>query len=198
MSHTDMTTATETFPTLWGKDVAAVVRRQFRREYPGVKVSVRSADQTINISWTDGPASAGMASKFWWVKGASFDGMTDCLTIRPPALISEIQDAQTRADLLKLTGGAPRFSTYNHFVFANRNYTRTAWDLAAAEIKKQHGIEIDRHPSGAVADTVNGNYPDAPAVLTKGDKYFGSTAGYFGGAAHIWLDHTDIPAAKES
>lgn len=186
---------TETFPTLAGKDVAAVVRRQFRRDHPGVKVSVRSADQTINISWTDGPASAGMASKFSWAKGASFDGMTDCLNIRPPVLISEIEDAQTRAELLKLTEGASRFSTYNHFVFANRDYTRTAWDLVAAEIKKQHGLEMDRHPSGAVADTINGgSYPDAPAVLTKGERYFGSNAGYFGGAAHIWLDHTDIPA----
>jgi hypothetical protein len=189
-------TSTETIPTLRGKDIAAVVRRQFRRDYPEVKVSVRSADQTINISWSDGPASAGMAANFWWAKGASFDGMTDCLSIRPPVLISEIEDAQTRAELLKLTVGAARFSTYNHFVFANRDYTLAAWDLVAAEIKKQHGIEMDRHPSGAVADTINGgSYPDAPAVLTKGDRYFGSNAGYFGGAAHIWLDHTDIPTA---
>lgn len=190
------TTTTETSTTVRGKDVAAVVRRQFKRDHPGVKVSVRSADQTINISWTDGPASAGMEAKFLWAKGASFDGMTDCLSIRPPVLISEIDDAQTRAELLALTGGAPRFGTYNHFVFANRDYTLAAWDLVAAEIKKQHGIEIDRHPSGAVADTVNGAYPDASAVLKKGDKWFGSTAGYFGGAAHIWLDHTDIPATK--
>lgn len=189
-----MTTTTETFPTLSGKDVAAVVRRQFRRDHPGVKVSIRSADQTIRISWTDGPASADMAPKFWWAKGASFDGYTDSTTYHAPALISEIDDPQTRADLLKLTGGAPRFSTYNHYVFASRDYTRPAWDLVAAEIKKQHGIEMDRHPSGAVADTVNGTYPDASAVLSKGDKWFGSNAGYFGGAAHIWLDHTDIPA----
>lgn len=184
-------------PVLAGKDLAAIVRRHFRRQYPGVKVSVTSANQTIRLAWTDGPGDKAIAAEYAWARGVVHDTMADCVVPRGAVPIAGIGDDQVRAELAALTGGLPMFRTYNHWLFTSRSYSRTAWDLVAAEIKRQCGVEIDRNPDGTVADTVNGRPPQVNPVLKKGHVWLGMNTDYFSNVARTWLSHTDITEPEQ-
>lgn len=186
-----------TIPNLAGKDLAAIVRRHFRRQHPGVKVSVTSANQAIRITWTDGPSDKAIAAEYAWAKGVVHDTMVDCILPRGAVPIAGIGDEQARAELAALTGGIPMFRTYNHWVFTSRNYSRTAWDLVAAEIKRQCGVEVDRNPNGTVADTVGGRPPQVAPALKKGHVWLGMNTDYFSNVARTWLSHTDIPEPEQ-
>lgn len=186
-----------TIPTLAGKDLAAIVRRHFRRSHPGVKVSVTSADQTIRIAWTDGPSDKAIAAEYAWARGVVHDTMADCILPRDAVPIAGIADDKARAELAALTEGLPMFRTQNHWVFTSRSYSRTAWDLVAAEIKRQCGVDVDRTPNGAIADTVNGRHPIAEAALRKGAQWFGGPTDYFSNVARTWLSHNDIPELEQ-
>jgi len=62
---------------------AANMRALLKREFPGVKFSVRRDGwNCINVRWTDGPtddAASALAQRF---KSGDFDGMTDCYEYR--------------------------------------------------------------------------------------------------------------------
>lgn len=187
-----------TIPTLAGKDLAAIVRRHFRRAHPGVKVSVTSADQTIRITWTDGPSDKAIAAEYAWARGVVHDTMADCILPRDAVPIAAIADDKARAELAALTEGLPMFRTQNHWVFTSRSYSRAAWDLVAAEIKRQCGVVIDRNPNGTVADTVDGRPPQVEAVLKKGHVWLGLNTDYFSNVARTWLSHTNIPDTEQA
>lgn len=184
--------AVNTIPALAGKDLAAIIRRHFRRQHSGVKVSVTSAHETIRLAWTDGPSDKAIAAEYAWARGVNLDTMADCMIPRGAVNIAGIGDEQARNELLALTKGLPMFRTDNHWLATSRSYSRTAWDLVAAEIKRQCGVVIDRTPNGAVADTVNGRKPEAEAVLKKGHVWLGINSDYFSNVARIWLAHTNI------
>lgn len=60
------------------KDTAKLVRKALKRDFPGVKFSVRTEDGTaINIRWTDGPLQRHVDSTVAPYKGGGFDGMID-------------------------------------------------------------------------------------------------------------------------
>lgn len=60
------------------KDQSKAAREILRREFPGVKFSVRTQHHTsVNVSWTDGPTDAAVSAAIGHLAGGWFDGMTD-------------------------------------------------------------------------------------------------------------------------
>lgn len=77
---------TDTIPTpertfLSVADTAKLLRTHLKREFPGVKFSVRSSryagGASIDVSWTDGPAAHLVDPILSSYAGARFDGMID-------------------------------------------------------------------------------------------------------------------------
>jgi len=66
-------------------DTAKLIRAALRREFPGIKFSVRSRSYaggaSIDVCWTDGPQKAAVEEVTGSYAGAGFDGMTDCKTM---------------------------------------------------------------------------------------------------------------------
>ena len=62
-------------------DTAKLVRKALKREFPGVKFSVRSSNYaggaSIDVRWTDGPTSKQVDPVLNAFEGAGFDGMID-------------------------------------------------------------------------------------------------------------------------
>jgi hypothetical protein len=59
------------------KDVAVLVRDRLKREFPGVKFSVRSDSNSVDIYWTDGPTGSQVDAVAGEYKFGGFDGMID-------------------------------------------------------------------------------------------------------------------------
>ena len=63
------------------KEVAVLIRKRLRREFPGVKFSVRisrySMGSSISVSWADGPTKAQVEKITGEYSGSRFDGMID-------------------------------------------------------------------------------------------------------------------------
>lgn len=62
-------------------ETAKLVRKDLKREFPGVKFSVRShsyaGGASIDVDWTDGPTRNSVDAVIKRYAGARFDGMTD-------------------------------------------------------------------------------------------------------------------------
>jgi hypothetical protein len=62
-------------------ETAKLVRAELKREFPGVKFSVRSSSYSggasIDVRWTDGPTGKDVDRVLKPYEGARFDGMTD-------------------------------------------------------------------------------------------------------------------------
>jgi hypothetical protein len=58
-------------------ETAKFVRVALKENFPGIKFSVRSSTQTINISWTDEPIAKQVQAVTKYFGGMSFDGMQD-------------------------------------------------------------------------------------------------------------------------
>lgn len=65
-------------------ETAKLVRAALRREFPGVKFSVRTdkyaGGASVNVTWTDGPTSKAVDRVAGIYSGADFDGMVDLKT----------------------------------------------------------------------------------------------------------------------
>ena len=63
------------------KDTAAIIRKRLKREYPGVRFTVRSkryaGGSSIDVSWTDGPTGAQVDLILKDYEGSGFDAMID-------------------------------------------------------------------------------------------------------------------------
>ena len=73
-----MSSSTENIPA---KDVATLVRRALRRDFPEVKFSVRTSTHangaSVQVSWVDGPAHGRVHAVVSQYAGGGFDGMID-------------------------------------------------------------------------------------------------------------------------
>ncbi len=58
-------------------ETAKFVRVALKKNFPGIKFSVKSSTQTINISWTDGPIAKQVQAVTNAFSGMKFDGMQD-------------------------------------------------------------------------------------------------------------------------
>ena len=65
-----------------GRIAAENIRRELKRQFPGVKFSIRyrsfSGGNSIDVGWTDGPATKRVNAILGKYESGSFDGMTDC------------------------------------------------------------------------------------------------------------------------
>lgn len=79
---------TETLPTtettsryIDTADVAKLVRKHLKKEFPGVKFSVRTdryaGGSSVDVKWTDGPTANTVDAVIAPFSGAKFDGMID-------------------------------------------------------------------------------------------------------------------------
>jgi hypothetical protein len=186
-------------PTVDAADVAAVVRRQLKRQFPGVRFSVRTRRASmcvaVVIGWTDGPASDLIRAQFDWVEDATFDGMTDCRRRRGPVNIADINDPQTRAELLELTGGVSLMRTSSHWLDTSREYSPQAWDRIIEEIRRQHGVVLDRDEYGIPLNRTGNRLLGLGATLQSGPKVLGGQDATFREVAWAWLASTDLNEA---
>jgi Domain of unknown function (DUF3560)/Large polyvalent protein associated domain 29 len=70
-------------------ETAKFVRVALKENFPGIKFSVKSSTQTINISWTDGPIAKQVQAVTKYFGGMSFDGMQDMDTYHEQAFNGE-------------------------------------------------------------------------------------------------------------
>lgn len=93
-------------------ETAAIIRRELKTAFPGVKFSVKSkrysGGSSIDVAWLLGPFSEDVKAIVGKFQGADFDGMTDCTT-----LVNTTYEG-------KLTHFAP------HHIFCNREIPE--WD----------------------------------------------------------------------
>jgi len=72
------------------KESAALLRKQLRASFPGVKFSVRMSRGTaygnVHVEWTGGPSLDEVDAVTRPFEGASFDGMTDSMEYRDRAI----------------------------------------------------------------------------------------------------------------
>lgn len=61
-----------------GVPAAKNVRRDLKKVFPGIKFSVKSSYDTINVSWLDGPTRSEVEAVIEKYENGKFDGMTDC------------------------------------------------------------------------------------------------------------------------
>lgn len=186
-------------PTIDAAAIAAVVRRQLKRQFPGAGFSVRtkraSMCVSVTVGWTDGPTSDRMREMLDWVEDATFDGMTDCRRRRGPVNIADIDDERTRAELRALTGGVPLMRTSSHWLDTARGYSTQAWDRVAEEIHRQHGLVIDRDEHGLPLHQAAGQLLPLGATLQLGATTLGGQDATFREVAWKWLAQTDLTEA---
>jgi len=100
-------------------DTAKLIRRALKREFPGIKFSVRSSTYSmgasINVKWTDGPTNAQLEPVAKAYSGASFDPMIDLKSYHTSEL--------TYADDPARDGEPVHFGA--DFVFCERGYSET-------------------------------------------------------------------------
>lgn len=65
-------------PARGGVPAAKNVRRDLKNAFPGIKFSVKSSYDTINVSWLDGPTRSEVEAVIEKYENGKFDGMTDC------------------------------------------------------------------------------------------------------------------------
>ena len=114
------------------KDVAKLVRAELKTAFPGTKFSVRTDHgTTLNIEWTDGPATAAVDQITDKYAGQGFDGMTDMRYDR--------NNAGTTPD-------GERISYCTDFVFLRRNISpaeeHALTTLLGNEIAAEHGVDF--------------------------------------------------------
>ncbi len=81
-------------------ETAVMVRAALKRNFPGVKFSVRShtysGGASIRISWTDGPRTSSVDAIAQRFAGADFDGMQDLKTSKTTILADEQRVREVR------------------------------------------------------------------------------------------------------
>jgi len=94
------------------KSAAKAIRGELKIKFPGIKFSVRSDSNAINVSWVDGPTEKAVAAVTGKYRLGDFDGMTDSYNYDGTHVVCE--DGTIAA-----LGGA-------HYVFNNRRISDAA------------------------------------------------------------------------
>lgn len=106
-------------------ELAAIIRRDLKAAFAGVKFSVTSSrysgGSSVRVRWTDGPLAADVEATIGQYKAEGFDGMTDSRTNSGPVLLAD-----------------GRLARIHSFIFCNRS-TSPALEARVA-------AWIDRHP----------------------------------------------------
>lgn len=126
-------------------DTAKLLRAALKKNFPGVKFSVRSSTYSggasIDIGWTDGPTQKMVDTVATQFQGASFDGMIDLKSYHDSVLDGE-----------KVHFGAD-------YVHSNRSLSVGVLEQIGAEAERKYGIKCRISSYGSL-DALSGNYSD--------------------------------------
>lgn len=144
------------------KNVAKLVRAELKAAYPGTKFSVRTRNSlTLEIEWTDGPATVVIKAMTDKYAGQGFDPMQDMRTDRK---------AGTEIDGI-------RYEFLTDFVFVTRHISPEV----EAEIKQELAEAISRD-TGEPVDLILWDHTrvwDAPALYSREIEFGPWTAGIY-------------------
>jgi hypothetical protein len=104
---------------------AKLLRQALKESFPGVKFSVRSDNNSIDVRWVDGPNTKQVDAVADQFEGGYFDGMIDYAGCK----------------YHKLDGEQVRFGS--KYVFCQRECSAAYKERAARVIKAKYGYEID-------------------------------------------------------
>jgi hypothetical protein len=139
---------------LTGPETAKLVRVALKREFPGVKFSVRSDHNSINVRWIDGPTTAQVNPVAKAYVGGGFDGSIDlaytCETwLEPDGTVAPAYSAGTEGSRGSDPGYAyappspdARLVQFGaKYIFTDRDHSREALEAAIDETCAYWGIE---------------------------------------------------------
>lgn len=113
-------------------DVAKLVRKALKSNFPGIKFSVRTSKYaggaSINVKWTDGPRQSDVEAVTRLYTGATFDGMRDLKEYHSSILTDE--DGNVR----EVRFGAD-------FIFCSRNHSAERVEKAVAKVEGDFGLD---------------------------------------------------------
>lgn len=153
-----MTVATEK-EYLTAAETARLIRAQLKREFPGVKFSVRSKSYSmgasINVSWTDGPSKPRVEQVTSGFEGGGFDGMIDLAYSVSSWLLPDGSATWARSPGTEGSMGMHQAYDYPpptpgarlvHFgadsVFLERSYSLGVYTAAAERVARQRGLPV--------------------------------------------------------
>ncbi|MCP1674465.1 hypothetical protein J2T57_001567 [Natronocella acetinitrilica] len=120
-----------------GKLAAANLRKELRRQFPGVKFSVRKSDYgTIRVDWTDGPTHRQVREITDRHVSASFDGMQDL-------------ESPVRTPFNCVFGGAK-------YIFPQRSYSAELTERAIDAVFKTYAANLDGIARPSAEESVGG------------------------------------------
>ena len=103
--------------------VAALIRKDLKAAFPGIKFSVRSetysGGDSVNVNYENGVPTEQVYKMLSDYKDGDFDGMTDCYDYRPN----------------------PKNLPRTKYLFVNRTIDQEIKEAAKLEIAKSYGIE---------------------------------------------------------
>lgn len=138
-------------------DAAKMIRQILKRQYPGVKFSVRiqrySGGSSIDVSWTDGPTAAAVDALVKPFAGRGFDGMIDMQYSNDTIILADGTAifggtegtmgsmGMVAPTKVELPEGARRVRT-SAYVFTHRGNSPAAVKEALAAVVEQYGNQI--------------------------------------------------------
>lgn len=175
---------TETFRYLSVTESAKLLRAALKREFPGVKFSVRSESysggSSIRVAWLDGPTRKRVQALCDRHKAADFDGMIDMesgryhwLTPQGEIYVAEVSGTEasrgtiSTQTFIKPHDDAELVHLGGKYITAERKFSRAMLERAAAWAEEEWGErpEIREHSYGggfyfhAEAPTMPGRFP---------------------------------------
>ncbi|RJQ43365.1 MAG: hypothetical protein C4534_08185 [Gaiellales bacterium] len=137
-------------------ETAKLLRERLKREFPGVKFSVRSetysGGASIRVNWTDGPTLKEFDSVAGIFAGRDFDGSIDMATsnyvwMLPDGSLSFAGTPGTEASMGSIArlarpcpaADAKRVHFGSNYVFGNRRYSKDFLQPIAERVCKEYG-----------------------------------------------------------
>lgn len=164
-------------------EVAKLIRKALRHDFPGIKFSVRSSrgsGSAVNVRWTDGPTTEGVRKVAGAFEGGRFDGMID-LPYSVRHVLYEDDDGVTRAMVVADDGtegsrgsmpshyvhpedlpkGARPVQLGAKYVFEHRELSPDAWRAAIAHVLA-HEFDFDGETLRTLVDGREQRVPFEP------------------------------------
>lgn len=131
-------------------EVAKMARKELKAAFPGQKFSVRiSSGRSLEVNWTDGPATAAVKDLIAKYAGESFDGMTDMRSSRDNGTDPETGE---------------RISYLTSFAFANRELSEDT----ESELRAELAVEIARENNTTTQAVLDSrNFWPAPQTIMR-------------------------------
>jgi hypothetical protein len=155
-------------------ETAKLIRAALKREFPGVKFSVKSktysGGASITVGWTDGPTTKAVDSVVQIYSGAGFDGMIDLkyyksAWLMPDGTATFAKTSGTTGSMGSVDSGQemqPSFKAEEvHFgadyVFTNRQYSMPVYMTAVKKLCEDYGQPVPEVVEGCCGPYIKSN-----------------------------------------